>query len=1105
MSIGNLNVTITLNNGQFTAALTQSGVALQQFNGQVRVANANIANTSTALSRFGTRLRDTVVTLGLARNAVLNVWTVFGALPAQMVRVTAEFERMNILLANMSEGANFAQKLEGGKVQFQQIIDLARKAPFSITAIQDAWVKFKSAGLDPANGSLQSLLDAVAAFGGTDDILKRASIAIQQMAGKGVISMEELRQQLGEAVPTAMKNLADSFGISVSELAKRISKGGVQAQESLKALFIEFQRLYGGQAENLMQSFSGQLSLLTTDMKLFANEVVTNSGLFATLKDVMVQVREAFANPAFKQAITEFVAGLASGIRTLVTFTQWVAENGKEIARWVVILGSALIGIRLVAPALMAVGTAGLAAGKMLRDFVIWMQIIVGIFVTSGLRAAIANVRILLAGLFAISPAGWVAITVGALAAVGAWLGTVARRADEATEKLKVFWDSASAKEIDDAQNGLKQYQKDLNAILNALREGGKFVAGAGPGVATFVKFSDQEKKALEKRRDELVQTIISTQADIDRAKRSLAQREGDAESRKYQFDVKQIVDRIRAKGLAEQVAERDRLQEAESDDKIRAKKYAEFTIASMDRTQKEINTYLEGQIEKQRTLLAKVNDTRIRSIITQNIDALQALKQGTTELTQGAIDSRTAGIPDMFAGDDKNAKDPLGKFVNGIERRIARLRALIDGEKEMPQELADFQERLTNLGGATAFDGVPYTPEKLTAAQEQVRLMASLNDQVQKQNNLNTQSKYAMDGMATLLASVSAEQQKWDRVLRSGGIDETNTALESVNKQLEKFRENIQPRDQEAFDAMAKRVSDMARDNAANAKISELMLLIEQDRDKLLIRSADARAREVERFKQLLDLYVKQNLLTDEQAAKIRKLADEWANQKTQIQALESPLGQLAKEWADVTANMKKSTAEWVSSGVDAFIEFAMTGKNTFKDFAKQILKDIAKIILRAIIAQAILSAIGVTPGQTASTGNAFKDILANMVGANIGAKSANGNVMTEWGPAPLKRWGEGGIARRPMVSVFGEGAKPEAYVPLPDGRTIPVTVQGGMSGGNAPPVTVNVINQTGQQATAEQRGPARFDGNSFVLDIVMKAVNQPGQFRDSMRNAVR
>lgn len=48
--------------------------------------------------------------------------------------------------------------------------------------------------------------------------------------------------------------------------------------------------------------------------------------------------------------------------------------------------------------------------------------------------------------------------------------------------------------------------------------------------------------------------------------------------------------------------------------------------------------------------------------------------------------------------------------------------------------------------------------------------------------------------------------------------------------------------------------------------------------------------------------------------------------------------------------------------------------------------------------------------------------------------------------GSAGLKRFATGGISNEPAI--FGE-AGPEAAVPLPDGRTIPVTIKGGMSDG--------------------------------------------------------
>ena len=54
-----------------------------------------------------------------------------------------------------------------------------------------------------------------------------------------------------------------------------------------------------------------------------------------------------------------------------------------------------------------------------------------------------------------------------------------------------------------------------------------------------------------------------------------------------------------------------------------------------------------------------------------------------------------------------------------------------------------------------------------------------------------------------------------------------------------------------------------------------------------------------------------------------------------------------------------------------------------------------------------------------------------------------AKGGVMTSHGALDLHRYASGGIATSPQLALFGEGRMPEAYVPLPDGRSIPVTVK--------------------------------------------------------------
>ena len=82
-----------------------------------------------------------------------------------------------------------------------------------------------------------------------------------------------------------------------------------------------------------------------------------------------------------------------------------------------------------------------------------------------------------------------------------------------------------------------------------------------------------------------------------------------------------------------------------------------------------------------------------------------------------------------------------------------------------------------------------------------------------------------------------------------------------------------------------------------------------------------------------------------------------------------------------------------------------------------------------------------------------------------------ANGGVMTSAGPLPLKSYAGGGIANTPQLSLFGEGRTPEAYVPLPDGRRIPVHMQGG---GDSPNITVHVNSQTGDPAEIRRSAAA-------------------------------
>lgn len=132
-----------------------------------------------------------------------------------------------------------------------------------------------------------------------------------------------------------------------------------------------------------------------------------------------------------------------------------------------------------------------------------------------------------------------------------------------------------------------------------------------------------------------------------------------------------------------------------------------------------------------------------------------------------------------------------------------------------------------------------------------------------------------------------------------------------------------------------------------------------------------------------------------------------------------------------------------------DRLLEFVTTGKMKFKEFVASVLSDLAKLALRLAIV------------------NTIKAIFP-------GAGFATGGIMTANGPMPLKKYARGGIATSPQLALFGEGSQPEAYVPLPDGRRIPVALQGAGGGDTVVNVSVDAKGSSvqGNSSQGEQLG---------------------------------
>ena len=145
---------------------------------------------------------------------------------------------------------------------------------------------------------------------------------------------------------------------------------------------------------------------------------------------------------------------------------------------------------------------------------------------------------------------------------------------------------------------------------------------------------------------------------------------------------------------------------------------------------------------------------------------------------------------------------------------------------------------------------------------------------------------------------------------------------------------------------------------------------------------------------------------------------------------------------------------------------------KDGIKSMGETFAQTLQKMIAQAGSAQLLKLLLG---DKIDKTGD-----LGGLIGAGFNAVKAfdwsslwpfaYGGIMTSAGPVPLQKYAMGGIARSPQLAMFGEGSTPEAFVPLPDGRRIPVA----MSGGSGANITVHVNSSTGDPAEIRRSAAA-------------------------------
>ncbi len=283
----------TSNPRQFARLKRQYSAINKDINQTVR--NTERLNRSMSLQQFASKgLSQSMMNLG---RAYFSVFAIIEGAKA-FINITKRIETAEVALLNAAGTA-----VQAGK-DFEFARRLANGLGLEMISTAEAFGKFGAAanlgGLSTEE-TREVFTDISSAIAGAALSADRANLVFQgfqQVMSKGVLSMEEVRQQIGESLPQGMAALSKATGKTGQDLFKFIESGKAISSEILPLWAKELAKLssesgaLGKSTQSLNAKWNRFLNATTDIVRLLGDVGV--SGLMGTVLEIATEVLSIF-------------------------------------------------------------------------------------------------------------------------------------------------------------------------------------------------------------------------------------------------------------------------------------------------------------------------------------------------------------------------------------------------------------------------------------------------------------------------------------------------------------------------------------------------------------------------------------------------------------------------------------------------------------------------------------------------------------------------------------------------------------------------------------------------------------------------------------------
>lgn len=265
--VGQLDERLTMTNellGFMSALAAGSAAGLNQMAAAGNAASSSVSNTNTTLTLF----KQIAGALGLGLTAAGMV-----ELAKATIDTGMQYERLHLQLAAVTGGTGSAAQAEA--YLLQESIRLG----ISLTTLTKNYADLVAStnGTALAGEKTREIFSAVAEASAKLNLNTEQTngvfLALEQMASKGTVQMQELKLQLGNDLPGAFEIAARAMGMSTAQLNEFMSKGDLLASDFLPRFGEELRKEFGTDSTTRIDTTQASFSRLGTEIRLLAKDI----------------------------------------------------------------------------------------------------------------------------------------------------------------------------------------------------------------------------------------------------------------------------------------------------------------------------------------------------------------------------------------------------------------------------------------------------------------------------------------------------------------------------------------------------------------------------------------------------------------------------------------------------------------------------------------------------------------------------------------------------------------------------------------------------------------------------------------------------------------